>query len=147
MRLLTLVLALTVATTAFAQSILSRDEADLIFNLDRAGWEAYAKEIGVPRGWEIDLKPVETGTKLIAADRLRGIVLSMQPFYDNDKGPPDMLIVGTNYPRGTYPELTEERRQGLETDILEDLGSKYSALISFKDTGLMEGFNIIVTKE
>lgn len=145
--LLILILLSAAPLSVCAESILSRAEADHIFTLDRAGWEVYAERIGVPAGWRVDLKPLDTGTKLVAADRMKGIVLSMQPFYDNDQDPPGMLIVGSNYPRGTYPELSDERKQDLETEVSMELGSAYSVLISFKETTLIEGFAIIVTKQ
>ena len=132
--------------SALAQSIVSREEADHIFTLDRVGWEKYVLQLAAPRGWKIEVKKLASGSRLLAQDRLRGIVISMQPFYDSDDEPPDMLVVGSHYPRGTYPEFDDERKRDLETEVAADLGSDYSTLVLFKQTDLMEGFDIILTR-
>ncbi len=143
----TLIVLLAIASSAFAQSIVTREEADHIFNLARPQWEAYAQRVHPPPRWAIEVKPLDTGSRLEAVARLRGIVISMQPFYDNASDPPGMLIVGSAYPRGTHPELTEKRRRDLEAEVAAELGVKYSVLISFKQTGLVEGFDIILTEK
>jgi hypothetical protein len=82
----------------------------------------------------------------MAYDSKNGYGLSIQPFYKDDKSPPDILIVGSYYPSGTLPKFTDEFRTAIESEAKEDLGSKYSVSASHTKMPPFEGIELMITK-
>src|SRR5712671_6525527 len=80
--------------------IINKEDADLIFTLNKLQWEAHAKRFVHPDGWEIRLSTHDTGTGVMSYDAKSGMGLSIQPFYKNDTSLPDVLIVSSYYRLG-----------------------------------------------
>lgn len=114
------------------ERIVSKQDADRIFAFTKAQWNDYAKQIRYPQNWEIRLAPHDTGTAVMAYDPGMGLGLSIQPLYSDDAGPPDLLIVGSYYPAGTFREFPESLRREIERDARADLGAGYDVSVSFQ---------------
>ena len=128
--LFTLTILLCPPTSA-AEKIINKQDADYIFSLNRAGWEAYVKRMIHPDGWKVRLSPHDTGTGVMSFDPNSGFGLSIQPLYNGNEGPPKILIVGSYYPLGTLPDFTEDFKKSLENDAEKDLGPDYSVSASY----------------
>jgi hypothetical protein len=73
------------------ERIVSKQDSDRIFSLNRDQWEAEAKQMVHPLGWQIRLNPLDTGTALMSRDPKTGIGLSVQPMFKDAQSQPDML--------------------------------------------------------
>ncbi len=129
---------LAVPPMAFAEKIISKQDADHIFSLTRSGWEAYVKQITYPRGWKVGLSQHDTGTGIGAYDTATDFGLSIQPLYEDNDKPPIMLIVGNYYPLGILPDFTEDFRRQIEREAKNDLGAAYSVSARFSTTPSLE---------
>ena len=130
-----------------AETIVNKEDADYIFSLNRAGWEAYAQRMVHPEGWKVRLSPHDTGTGVMAFDPQTGFGLSVQPFYDGNSGPPTILIVGSYYPLGSLPPFTDDFKKSLERDATKDLGPGYSVSASYTKMPPFEGIELMITKK
>lgn len=133
--------------TANAEKIINKEDADYIFSLNRAGWEAYARRMVYPEGWKVRLAPHDTGTGVMAFDGNTNFGLSIQPLFVTDEDPPGMLIVGSYYPLGHLPPFTDDFRKGLEKEAVKDLGQGYSVSASYTKLPSFEGIELKITKE
>ncbi len=124
-------LVLTAAPAAGQERIVSKQDADRIFGLNRAEWNAQAEQMVHPEGWRVRLSPLETGSSVMAFDPKTGMGLAVQPFFRDAQGPPDMLVVGSYYPAGTFREFSEQMKRHMEATASSDLGPAYSVRISF----------------
>lgn len=138
--ILSVLLLVTAINMAHSEDIISKKDADYIFSLNLAGWEAYVKRMIHPDGWKVRLSPHDTGTGVMSFDPNSGFGLSIQPLYNGSEGPPTILIVGSYYPLGTLPEFTKDFKKSLENDALKDLGPNYSVSASY---GKMPSFEAI----
>lgn len=132
-RILTVAVLLVLASSAKAaaqERIVNKQDADRIFAFNKEQWNTYAKQIGYPQDWKIRLAPLDTGTGVMAYDPKTGFGLSVQPLYDDDGGPPAMLIVGNLYPAGAFPTFPDSLRQEMERAARADLGAAYDVSIS-----------------
>ncbi len=151
-RIITVGLTLLLASVAGAQQekIINKADTERVFGFKKAQWEAYARALVAPDGWTVRLGPHDTGTAVMSYNATTGVGLSIQPLYDDEDSPPGMLIVGSWYPAGTFPEFTESLKQELEAAAKANLGSAYSASISFKRTSpfgvAFDVVDILVTK-
>jgi hypothetical protein len=125
-----LVLGSTVGVFA-EERIVSKQDADRIFQLNRTEWNGQAKQMFHPEGWELSVRPLETGTTVMAFDPKTGMGLSVQPLFPGPQGPPNTLIVGSYYPGGTFREFSDVLKRRMEADARADLGPDYSVNISF----------------
>lgn len=130
-----------------AEKIINKQDADHIFSLNRAGWEAYVKRMIHPDGWKVRLSPHDTGTGVMSFDPNSGFGLSIQPLYNGNEGPPTILIVGSYYPLGTLPDFTEEFKKSLENDAVEDLGPNYSVSASYTKMPPFEAIELTVMRK
>src|SRR5262245_49253188 len=90
-----------IASAATAQArLLSKPDADMLFAVTRVQWERFVREVSPPEGWTLRLLPHDTGTGLARFNRSTGVGASVQPLFKDDQGPPEMIVVGSYYPRG-----------------------------------------------
>ncbi len=115
------VLMLTTAAAGGQERIVNKQDADRIFGLNRAEWNAQAKHMVHPEGWRVRLRPLETGTRVIAFDPKTRMGLSVQPLFLGAQGPPDVLLVGSFYPAGTFREFSEHLKREMEAAARSDL--------------------------
>ena len=132
--------------TVSAENIVSKADADHIFSLNRPAWEAYAERMIHPDGWKVQRSRHDTGTAVTAFDEKTNTGLSIQPLYHDDVNPPDELIVGSFYPKGTLQPFTPEFKKKLELGAQEDLGSDYSVSASHADVSSWEGIELTVVR-
>ena len=145
-RFLYLFIVLLAIEGASAEEIISKDDADYIFSLDRDGWEEYVNRMEYPDGWSARKSTHNTGTGIMAYDPATGFGLSVQPMYGNTNESPDMIIVGSYYPKGTIPLMDEELKERLRKESEEDLGPSYTVSVLFADAPPFEGVELLVTK-
>src|SRR3990172_769352 len=124
--------------------IVNKQDADRIFGLNRSQWEAEAKQMVHPDGWKVRLSPVETGTGGMAFDPKTGMGLAVQPLFRDWQSPPEMLVVGSYYPAGTFPKFNERLKRDMEAAARSDLGPAYSVSISFtRMASPAPGFDVV----
>jgi hypothetical protein len=73
------------------ETIISKKDADYVFSLTRPEWEKHSKKFFAP-GWIVRSTKHETGIAVMGFDQSTGVGLSVQPFFQNDHNPPDMVI-------------------------------------------------------
>ena len=127
------------------EKIINKDDADYIFSLTRKEWEAFAKRMVHPLGWEIRLAPHSTGTGVMSFDSKSGMGSAIQPLYGDYINSPDILIVSSFYPLGTLPAFTDKYKEGLENEAVKDLGPNYSVSASYLKMSRLEGIELTVT--
>lgn len=130
-----------------SEKIINKQDADYIFSLNRAGWEAYVKRMIHPDGWKVQLSPYDTGTGVMSFDPNSGFGLSIQPLYNGNEGPPTILIVGSYYPLETLPDFTAEFKKSLENDVLKDLGPNYSVSATYTKMPPFEAIELTVMRK
>lgn len=113
------------------ERLVSKQDADRIFGLNRGQWEAEAKQMVHPLGWKVRLAPVETGTSVTSIDPKTGMAFSVQPLWTDAQGPPRTLVVGNYYPGGTFSELSDQLKGEMEADARSELGPEYDVSVVF----------------
>ncbi len=132
------------AETGGKERIVNKQDADRIFGLNRAEWNTQAGQMVHPQGWTVRLNPLETGTGVVAFDPKTGTGLAVQPFFRDAEGPPEMLVVGSYYPAGTFREFSDQLKQEMEAAARSDLGPGYSVRISFsRMASPAPGFDVV----
>ena len=142
---LTLLLCPSVAA-AQPETIISKQDADAIFSMNRSAWESYAKRMTHPLGWRTRLLPQDTGTGFAAFDPATGMGLTVQPLFSNDTDPPDAIVVGSWYPVGRV-RFTPAFVADVERASQRDLGPRYSVSASSKKLAGLEGIELLVSRE
>jgi hypothetical protein len=124
--------------------LVNRRDADRIFGLNRSQWEAEALQFVPPQGWSVRLTPVATGTGVIAMDLTTGMGLGIQPLFRNVQGPPEMLVVGSYYPAGTFRQFDEQTKRDMEAVASTDLGHAYAVSVAFTSVASPPpGFDVV----
>lgn len=133
---------------AFAiETIIKKEEVERIFALNRAGWEGYAKKMGLPEGWSGELQPHDSGTGVAAFDRESGTGLGIQPLYHDDVSSPTMLIVSNYCPPGRHCGFgSTEFENALRATVEKDLGSRYSVRIVAKRAAKFEVVEMLISR-
>lgn len=127
------------------ETIISKKDADYVFSLTRPEWEKQSRKFFAP-GWIVRSAKHETGSQIIGFDPSTGIGLSIQPFYQNDHNPPDMVVVGNYFPIGTLPPMTDELKKDMEIAAQRDLGPKYSVRLNSTKMEKLEAIELILRK-
>jgi hypothetical protein len=142
---LLLLLCLAVCAQAQVKTIISKQDADKMFGMNRSAWESYAKRMTHPLGWRTRLLPQDTGTGFAAFDPTTGMGLSVQPLFENETGPPGMIVVGSWYPVGRL-RLTPALAADTERAAQRDLGPGYSVSASSVKLPGLEGIELMVSR-
>ena len=132
--------------TESSETIIKKKDADYIFGLTKPEWENYTKIMVHPEEWEVRLAQHDTGTSVMSYDTSTGFGLLVQPLYNDDKSPPDMIIVGSYYPLGTIPSFDDQFIQNIENKSRTDLGPTYSVSANYVKTPPLEGVELIITR-
>ena len=127
------------------ERIISKSDADYIFTLKKPQWEEYIKQAIPPKGWEVKILSVDTGPVMGAFDPKTGMGLSVQPLFINNYSLPEMIIVGSWYPKGMIT-ITDEIKRGIENDSKKDLGPKYHIELIHKKEPKWDIIEILITK-
>lgn len=128
------------------ETIISKKDADHVFSLTRPEWEKQSKRFFVP-GWTVKSAKHETGSQIIGFDPSTGIGLSIQPLYQNDYNPPDLVIVGNYFPIGALPPMTDELKKDMEVAAQKDLSLMYSVRLNYTKMENIEAIELILTKK
>ncbi len=106
------------------ENIISKKEVDYVFSLTKPQWETVSKQFFAP-GWTTKSHKFDTGSMVFGLDTSTGFGLSIKPFYQNDRDPPDGVMVGNYYPLGALPPMTDELKKDMEAATQKDLGPTY----------------------
>ena len=128
------------------ETIINKGDADYIFSLTKPQWEVYAQKIVYPEGWKTKLSPHDSGTSVMSYDPKTSFGLSTQPLYNNETSSPVMLVVGSYYPLGTLPRITDEIKRIIVADAKNDLGVEYEVSANNADTPHFDGIKLTVTR-
>jgi hypothetical protein len=128
-----------------AERIIGKEDADLIFSLSRSQWEAYARRVIHPLGWETRLAPISTGTGIMSVNIEMGMGLSVQAVFTDDHSTPDRLVVGSWHVSGTR-SFTDSLKQSMNQAARHDLGAAYSVSVSFERVGRFDVVELTITK-
>jgi hypothetical protein len=138
------VLTVSVGPSASQERIVSRQDADRIFGLNRTQWEAEARRMVESRTWKVWPGPGDQGTGVIATDPKTGVGLAVRPSFKDPQGPPQTLVVGSYYPSGTFRRFSDQTRREMEAAAGSDLGSGYSVEVAFSSTpSPAPGFDVV----
>jgi hypothetical protein len=132
--------------TSPKETIISKDDADYIFNITMDKWNADSTKMFNPLGGATKVIPLESGNGIMNFDEKTQMGLMVQHLFKDDTSPPIMLFVNTYYPVGFLPELTDEVRKAIEEASQKDLGSDYSISFSYKGQPPLKGIEMIITK-
>jgi hypothetical protein len=133
------------ASPANADNMISKEDADLIFSFTRSQWEAYARRVIHPWGWETRVVPVSTGSRIMSVNVQSGMALSVQAIFTDDHSTPDMLIVGCWHVTGTS-SFTESLKQSINQAVRHDLGPAYSVSVNFERVSRFDVVEFTITK-
>lgn len=133
--------------TANVEQIISKEDADNIFSMDKVSWEAYVREVEAPAGWKQNLKPMESGSAIMSFNQELGYGVSIKPFFDDKTKIPEMLIVGSYYPDGSLYDDTEKLIKSVRKKAESDLGASYLVDVVLTNTPPLEGVELHLTKK
>jgi hypothetical protein len=134
-----------VASPSYAENMISKDDADFIFSLTRSEWEAYARRVVHPWGWETRVTAMSTGSVMMSIHVQNGMALSVRPIFSDDHSTPDMLIVGGWHVTGTS-SFTESLKQSINQAVRHDLGPAYSVSVNFERVSRFDVVELTITK-
>jgi hypothetical protein len=130
--------------SAAQERIVSKQDADRIFGLNRTQWEAEARRMVDSRTWKVLPGSGEQGTGVIATDPKTGVGLAVRPSFRDPQGPPETLVVGSYYPSGTFRRFSDQTRREIEAAAGSDLGKAYAVEIAFSSTmSPAPGFDVV----
>jgi len=124
-------LLILVVAAAGQERIVNRKDADRIFGLNRAQWEAEARRMVDSQDWKVGPGSGDTGTGVMTVDPKSGVGLAVQPSFRDAQGPPEMLVIGSYYPAGTFRRFSEQTKREMEAAASSDLGPPYSISVAF----------------
>jgi len=133
--------------SANIEQIISKEDADNIFSMDKVTWERYVQEIEAPTGWKQSLKPMESGSAIMSFNQDMGHGISIKPFFDEKTKIPDMLIVGSYYPDGSLYDDTEKLINSAKKKAESDLGDSYWVDVVLANTPPLEGVELHLVKK
>jgi hypothetical protein len=111
-------------TSRVPEKLLSKEDAGRIFAFTKAEWDTAAPTF-IPGDWDISFAKHNTGLHVIGFDRSTGFGFSLQPLYENDTGPPRMIIIGNYFPSGALPSMTPEQKRDMEIVAIDALAPVY----------------------
>jgi len=129
-----------------AEQIISKDDADNIFNMDKETWETYVWEVEAPTGWKQSLRSMESGTAIMSFNQDMEYGVSIKPFFDDNTKTPDMLIVGSYYPNGSLKDDTEKLINSVRKKAESDFSSSYIVDVVLTNTPPLEGVELHLKK-
>jgi hypothetical protein len=127
------------------ERIVNKADEDMIFGFTRAQWEEHAKKVIHPEGWTVSLRAFGTGTVVSAFDPKTGMGMSVQPLF-GVAGPPDMIVIGSYYPAGTFGSFDDALKQRTEEAARLDLGPKYLVSVILKKQEKFEIIDILISR-
>ena len=137
-------LAVTVGPSAGQERLVSKQDADRIFGLNRTQWEAEARRMVDSQTWKVWPGSGEQGTGVMATDPKTGVGLAVRPSFRNPQEPPETLVVGSYYPIGTFQRFSDKTRREMESAAGSDFGSAYSVTVAFSTTpSPAPGFDVV----
>jgi hypothetical protein len=123
-----------VGPSAAQERIVSKQDADRIFGLNRLQWEAEARRMVDSQSWKVLPGGSDQGTGIMATDPKTGVGLAVRPSFRDAQGPPETLVVGSYYPSGTFRRFSDQTRREMEAAAGADLGRAYSVAVAFSST-------------
>jgi hypothetical protein len=123
-----------VGPSAAQERIVSKQDADRIFGLNRSQWEAEARRMVDSQSWKVLPSGSDQGTGIMATDPKTGVGLAVRPSFRDAQGPPETLVVGSYYPSGTFRRFSDQTRREMEAAAGADLGRAYSVAVAFSST-------------
>jgi hypothetical protein len=79
----------------------------------------------VAADWIVEFNDEPSGRQVIAFDPSSRIGLSIQPYFRDEKSPPERVRIQNYYPAGTLGSLSEEVRESMQAITEEGLGGAY----------------------
>ena len=135
---------LVVGPSIAQERIVSKQDADRIFGLNRSQWEAEARRMVESQTWKVLPGAGDEGTGVIATDPKTGVGLAVRPSFRDPQGPPETLVVGSYYPSGTFRQFSDQTRREMEAAAGSDLGKAYSVAVAFSSTrSPAPGFDVV----
>jgi hypothetical protein len=126
------------------EKIINKQDADNIFSLNVREWDAYAKQITFPIGWENNFSEYHC---VAAFDQSTHMGLSIQPLFEDNSSPPTTIVVGSYYPLDTFPIFTDDIKNTIEKEAADDLGPEYSVSAIFIKTPPFEIIELRISKK
>lgn len=137
-------LAITAGPSGGQERLVSKQDADRIFGLNRTQWEAEARRMVDSQTWKVWPGSGEQGTGVMATDPKTGVGLAVRPSYRDPQGPPERLVVGSYYPVGTFRRFNDQTRREMESAAGSDFGSAYSVTVAFSSRPApAPGFDVV----
>lgn len=137
------VVTITAGPSASQERLVSKQDADRIFKLNRAQWEAEARRMVESQTWRVLPGAAGEGTGVIATDPRTGVGVAVQPSF-RSQGQPEALVVGSYYPVGTFRRFSDQTRREMESAAGSDFGSSYSVTVAFSTTpSPAPGFDVV----
>ena len=137
------VVTITAGPSASQERLVSKQDADRIFKLNRAQWEAEARRMVESQTWRVLPGAAGEGTGVIATDPRTGVGVAVQPSF-RSQGQPAALVVGSYYPVGTFRRFSDQTRREMESAAGSDFGSGYSVTVAFSTTpSPAPGFDVV----
>ncbi len=146
-KLIAIAASFLIGQSVYAESIISKPDADNIFSMSKTEWNSYASNMEMP-GWKVQLLKGSDGIFTVGAvNQSNGIGLSIQTIYMKSTSNPSNLIVTSLYPAGTFPEPDETVKKEIESEAQKDLGEGYKVfLIWSKDPYGFDGMALHISQ-
>ena len=127
------------------ETLITKSDVDRVFSLNKAQWAETAALMIAP-GWTLHITDHHTGAHIIGFSPDKGVGLSIQPFFRDEKRPPDMVVVGNYFPLGLLPPMTEQLKREMEALVQKEISSAYSLNLKHEIQDKMEMIEIVITE-
>lgn len=125
--------------------LLNKADVDRVFSFNKVQWKQGATQMITP-GWDIRTHDHPDGTQVIGFEPTTGRGLSVQSFFRDDVSLPHMVIVGSYFPLGTLPPMTEQVKQEFRAVAQKEIGPAYSLNFRHSIVDKLELYEFTITK-
>ena len=127
------------------EKLLDKAEVDRAFSYNKVQWSEAAGLMAAP-DWTLRTYDHETGLQVVAFNPSTGCGISIQPFFRDDKRPPDMVIIGSYLPIGMMPPITEELKAQIKAQAQDEIGPAYSLILNYQTAENMDMVEFEITE-
>lgn len=130
-----------------AEQLISKEETDHIFSMNREAWEVYVRKIEAPEGWKQIFKPMASGTAIMSFNSDIGHGRSIKPFFNVLTQTPDILIIGIYFSPDSLPDDIEKLMNEVSRQAIIELGKYYSTDVVISNTPPLLGIELHITRK
>lgn len=146
MKKLMIVVLLIMSSSANAQQIITKQEVDYIFSIDKYQYELYIRGIVPPDDWKVQINRMTTGSSMMSINPDSGFAMLLKPVFYDTENPPTKLIVGSFFHDRRVPLHMDNIMDDIHQTIANELGNDYSVKVQRTSSVPLIGMELHIFK-